>query len=688
MKEKGLKYIFFIISVFILVALVVTSRDAGISCDEVLHYNQSVAVYDYFATHGTDRSALNTPGTHLKYYGQAFDNIVTILTKWFGIDDVYRFRHEMNSVAGWLTMLVTALFAVWLADWRAGITVLILFALSPTFIGHSQNNLKDVPFALGYITATFFTLKFLSSGRKKYPVDIIFLTLGIAGAMSIRAGGFILICYLLFFWGLYHFYGYIKKNQSDLKELASGFGWITAIIVVAWLLSIILWPYALQSPVRNVIESYRVMAHFPDTFRQIFDGKEEWSDFMPWYYLPKSMGITIPVIVLAGLVLLCTFFGKIIRGNRIFLFLAVLFTILFPMLFVVYEKSNLYSSWRQFLFLYPAIVLLSGMGYYYFFISVRNRYLRWGMVLLMVMFSYPPLRYMISNHPYEYMYYNILEGGVDGAYTNYEMDYYYVSQTEASKWLIKYLEENNDTGKIKVKATYSVVWQFRKHPNIETSYFRYDERSEFDWDYAIVVNRYISPYKLRHHYYPPPDAIKVIYVDTVPVCAVLKRKSKEDYFGYVALNKGENKEAIEHFENALKNDDTDEMIFFNFAAALCNDGQCEKADSVLKKGLEINPDFEPILMYLGNIAKWQKKDDEAIRYYERLIRANRKYFEAYVSLAGLLMDDNASKARKLLMTCLDMNPRYKPAIKALADTYRKTDPDIARKYDELAGTIK
>jgi hypothetical protein len=52
------------------------------------------------------------------------------------------------------------------------------------------------------------------------------------------------------------------------------------------------------------------------------------------------------------------------------------------------------------------------------------------------------------------------------------------------------------------------------------------------------------------------------------------------------------------------------------------------------------------------------------------------------------MADDVMKARSLLRTCLDMNPRYKPAISALADTYRKTNPDIARKYDELARTIK
>jgi tetratricopeptide (TPR) repeat protein len=45
-------------------------------------------------------------------------------------------------------------------------------------------------------------------------------------------------------------------------------------------------------------------------------------------------------------------------------------------------------------------------------------------------------------------------------------------------------------------------------------------------------------------------------------------------------------------------------------------------------------------MYLGNIARSQKRADEAIGYYERVIEANRKYFEAYVGMAELLIDND------------------------------------------------
>src|SRR5450759_934962 len=158
MKESRLKYIFYLCSAILLFLMLLNSRDAGVTCDEVLHYNHSVSVYNYFASHGADKSALNTPVTHLQYYGQSYDNFVTIIIKWFHIDDIYGFRHVMSVIAGWLVILCTALFALW-----------------PGFIGHTVNNLKDIPFALGYIASIFFILKFLVSERKISAVELILL---------------------------------------------------------------------------------------------------------------------------------------------------------------------------------------------------------------------------------------------------------------------------------------------------------------------------------------------------------------------------------------------------------------------------------------------------------------------------------------------------------------------------------
>lgn len=688
MKESTLKYSFWFLSVIILALIILTSGNAGITCDEVLHYNQSVSVFNYFATGGEDQSSLHNPVWHLMYYGQSFDNIVTVLIRWFNIDNVYGFRHFMSSIAGWLAILVTALFAVWLSGYRSGIIVMVLFAITPAFMGHTHNNLKDIPFALGYISSTFLLLKLLTCDRK-IPVSlIILLTLSIAFTVSIRAAGMALICYMYFFLLVFHIARYLRDGYANRNEIIFKLLLIIFISFVSYFLSILLWPYALQDPLRNVIKAYQAMAHFPDTFRQIFEGKVEWSDFMSWYYLPKTMLITIPLLVMAGLVLFLLFTGKTIRNNKCILYAFILFSLLFPVLFAIYEKSNLYSSWRQFLFIYPAVVLIAAEGFNFLFEAISKKYLKWGVIIFFTLLAIHPVRYMINNPRYYYIYYNQFVGGLKGAWSNYETDYYYVSQTEASEWLIDYLENKGITGKVKVSATYSVHWQFRNHPEIETSYFRYDERSQSDWDYAIVANRYISPFKLRNGIWPPGNAIHIIYADSVPICAVLERKSKDSYNGYLAMSEGNNTEAVNYFEKAIEIDNRDEMIFYNFAAVLYNLGEKQKADSLLKVGLEINPEFEPILMYLGNIARSEKRNDEAVMYYERLINTDRKYFEAYVALSGLVGSTDIIRARKLLRTCLTINPGYKPAITALADTYRSTDPEIAAKYDELAESVK
>jgi tetratricopeptide (TPR) repeat protein len=688
MKERWLKYIFLCCSVLLLVFMLFLSRKAGVTCDEVLHYNQSVYVYNYYASLGKDQSALNTPVTHLQYYGQSYDNIVTFLTKWFGIDDIYGFRNIMSVLAGWLTIMITAVFIIWLEDYGAGLLVLILFAVSPTFLGHSQNNLKDVPFALGYIAGIYYILKHICSplgNSKKY---IILLIISIAFCISIRSGGLILICYLFFFLFLFWFVKFIKERRLDVKDFWKRLTRTIFISLISYFLSMILWPYALQNPLLNPLRSYKVMVQYPDTFRQIFNGKAEWSDFMPWYYLPEFIAITIPLIIFAGLVLFIVFSKKIFNSWKTFVYWSLIFTIIFPVVFVILERSNLYSAWRQFLFIYPGIVLLAAVGFHQLFKLIKNRYQLLLISVLLTLISINPLRFMLMNPEYSYIYYNELVGGLKGAYGRFETDYYFVSQKEASEWLIKYLEEKKINSPVKVKANFSIKWFFRKHPEINTDYFRNEERSMFDWDYAIITNRYIPPYQLINKIWPPKNSIKIIYADNVPVCAVLERKSKNDFYGYRALEDGEKKEALNYFEKAIKIDDKDEMIYYNFASALFDDGQFERADSLLKKCLDINPDFDLALMYLGNISASLNRTDEAIGYYEKVIAANRKYFDAYVELSKLVVKKDVFKARNLLMTCLDINPGFKSAIIALADTYRISDPEIAKKYDELAKTIK
>ncbi|MEI6139795.1 MAG: hypothetical protein WCP85_11060 [Mariniphaga sp.] len=688
MNNNWLKYSFYTLALALLLMMLKGGWDGGISGDEYLHYDQSVFVYDYFASHGKDTSALNTPVTYLKYYGQSFDNLTTILIRWFKIDDIYLFRHLSNSFAGWLTVIVSAFFAVWLSGYGAGILVILLFAISPTFLGHAQNNLKDIPFALGYIASIFFTQRFLFNEREPKNRNFILLIASIAFSISIRPGGLLLICYLLFFLLLYFLFQYISVYQLNTVLLKRRLLQSLLISICALFFSIILWPYAQLNPVLHVLKSYEVMTQYPITLQQVFQGRVEWSDFMPWYYLPKYMGITIPLIIFAGLAAFAVLSKQIIKKDKFLHYGFLVFSILFPIVFVIYEKSNLYGSWRHFLFVYPSIVLLSAIGFSSFFNYLKNRYIISGAVLVTLFLAFHPAKFMILNHPYYYLYYNQLVGGLKGAYSNYETDYYYHTIREGSEWLSGYLKNNKQEMHPRIAGNFPIAWFFRDQPDIQTFYCQYDQRSQKDWDYMVVANSYIPVNQLKNGLWPPKNAIHVIYADDVPVCAVLKRESKSDLLGYEAFKKGDLPEAKANFTKAIKINTQDELTFYNFAAEMVKEGKIDSAKVLLHEALKINPGYEPVLMYLGNIAVSQGKNSEEIGYYETLIGYNRKYFEAYVSLSKLLVEKDVVKARDLLKTCLRINPGYQPALRLLADSYRTTNPEVARKYDQLINSNK
>jgi hypothetical protein len=688
MNNKHLKYIFCSLAALLLLFMLKGGLDTGISGDEYLHYNHSVYVYDYFASLGKDTAALNTPITHLKFYGQSFDNLTTILAKWFDIDDIFQFRHISNSFVGWLTVIVTAVFAIWLAGYGAGIIVILLFALSPTFLGHAQNNLKDIPFTLSYIATILFSQRFLFRENKTRIWDAVLLTASIAFSISIRPGGLLLICYIFLFFSILYLYKYLYKAPLESAFFRRKLPQAFTISIAAWLLSLILWPYAQRNPILNVLKSAEVMTQFPTTLKQIFEGRMVWSDFVPWYYLPKYMAITIPLIVFAGLAAFVVLSKKIINTDNLLKYGFLVFSILFPVVFVIYEKSNLYGSWRHFLFIYPAIILLAAIGFSYLFEYLKNKYLIIAAIFGTLLLAFHPIKFMILNHPYYYLYYNPLVGGLNGAYGKYETDYYYHTIRGGSEWLAEYLKNNKQEDSIRIATNFSVDWYFRHHPNIKTFYCQYDERSQSDWDYMIVANSYIPVNQIQNKIWPPKNAIHVIYADNVPVCVILKRETKLDLQGYKALERGETTNARRFFDAALKINTQDQRIFYNFAAALVTEGKIDSAKTMLQSALNIDPYYEPVLMYLGNIAVSKNHPDEAIGYYENLIAYNRKYFEAYVGLSKLLMDKDIGRARSLLKTCLTLNSRYTPAILSLADSYRKSDPEVATKYDELANSIK
>jgi hypothetical protein len=142
---KNTRRVFISLCLVPFVLLPLLCLDAGISGDEPVHYTQAENVYRYFSTHGKDSSSIDTPITYLKYYGQSIDNFSYLINKTFGFKEPYLTRHIINALAGALTIAFTGFLAAEIAGYGAGILAILFLLISPVFLGHTYNNLKDVP---------------------------------------------------------------------------------------------------------------------------------------------------------------------------------------------------------------------------------------------------------------------------------------------------------------------------------------------------------------------------------------------------------------------------------------------------------------------------------------------------------------------------------------------------------------
>ena len=144
-KAKG---IFVLLAFVSLVLMVAGSFGAGMSGDEDSHNIQAEHIYDFYRTFGKDNTAVVvTEQYNQPLYGQAVDNFAYALTRWFGIFDIMQVRHTINTLCGWLAILFTSLIAFRISGrkYRPSVLTFLLFVFSPRFIGHSFNDLKDVP---------------------------------------------------------------------------------------------------------------------------------------------------------------------------------------------------------------------------------------------------------------------------------------------------------------------------------------------------------------------------------------------------------------------------------------------------------------------------------------------------------------------------------------------------------------
>lgn len=695
-KESSLFRLFFaLVAVLSFIIMPMLAYHTGNSGDEdYWQYPQAEKIYKYYTTFGKDKSYLNEGNQELegmKHYGMSFDTFTVFFNKIFNIEDVMESRHAMNALVGWLAMFFCALLAYRLANWRAALLTFILIFFSPRFLGHSFNNPKDIPFAMAYIFAIYYMVRFFQQFPKPTKKTMFLLALGIGLSVSVRVGGFILIAYLAVFGAMYMFYAnkikylFSDDNVKRIKKLAL---YSIVISIVGYFIGVVLWPYAIDAPLSNPKKSLSEMTNFYVSLRQIYEGATIWSDKVPWYYTIKYMMITIPISVIVGALLFLGLYKK--KGLDNFWAFVLLFAFGFPVFYIAFKHSNVYGGWRHAIFAYPTLVVVAGLGFDRLFHVLKKSYLKIIGVVILILFTAHPIMHVFKNHPYEYVYFNELAGGVKGAYGQYELDYYFHSLREASQWVKDDAKKDpNFVGKkVKVGAwlTSPINYYMRKDTaNFQVVFVRYYERGNFDWDYAIFANTGVSPDQLKNKTWPPKNTVHTITVDGMPICAILKRTNKDDLLASQFKAKADNpsdsmnvridnmKQAEMLYKKVLNDDPNNENVLFSLTEMFMSRGSLDSANMYADLLLKVYPSYENGLNLKGwiglqrfEVTKNAALLEDSRLAFEKIIKVNYKYVYGYYGLARtyILLND-VDRAIQALEEALKVNPGFQQAAELL-----------------------
>ena len=690
-KEHPLfRLAFFATALAIFIILPILSQDAGLSGDDEKHYQHAAKVYRYFSE--DDPAALDDPKYKLNYYGQSFDFFTYLLIRLFNLEDnPYEARHLMVAITGAAAILVTGLLVKLFAGYGGGWLALILMFLSPRFLGHAFNNPMDVPFAFGYIFTIYHIILFLKKLPRISTRSAIMIALGIGWSNGIRIGGLILVPFLFMFAGLY-----LLVHKWPWKFFSAGWwrwalkGMVTLILisVAGYLLSLLTWPYALQDIINHPIQAFKVMTNIQVSIRVVYDGVVQWSDHLPWHYIPKNILISVPVIILLSWMASSITWMIDKKENQGFWYFLLWFTVLFPLVFIIYRESNVYGGWRHMMFVYPSMLALAAMALARLISLAGKGWAKYLAIMVLAAGLFHPLRHIIRNHPNTYIYFNEWSGGINKTYGTFETDYYTNSLKPASDYFIDHILPGIDTASgqpVRVVSNAGINYYFRNHRNqVAPFYSRYYDRGKRDWDYAILYCNYIRPFQLNNGLWPPKHTIHEIKVDDVVVAAIVERKNKDDYLGSKLLMEGIREEnpdklsnALSYLESAVAFDPHNEAAFLELGNAYSAFLRFDDARATMDRLLEIYPGYDKALNLKGytyliesDVNSDETLIDQAILFINQAIKSNYKFYSGYYNL-GLCygMKNDKDNAIYNFKQAIRYNGKFIAAYEKLAELY-------------------
>ncbi len=424
---------------FLVVAVLIaaTFRDYGLSWDEPFHIEYGARLLKYYASWGQDTSAFDYINLYL--YGGLFDAPVALLVKWLPFDLIDS-RHLLIAITGLLGIIGTWRLARLLAGPRAGFFAASLLAIMPGWYGHMFINPKDIPFAVTMIWATYFlALLMRQMPALSWRSSAIFgLFAGMA--MGMRIGGVLIFVYLAAVLALWFALSLLwRATPATLtRQILTLLPRLILSAAVAYVVMVIVWPWALSAPLQHPYEALTTFSHFPFNTPVLVEGEWMKSTQLPIDYLPLMIAVKVPLLHLILAVGMLTFVPVVIPQVKKQIQLndatwlpwaTTLIALLLPIAYELVSRPVLYNEMRHFLFILPPLAVVAGVGMdrFWHYLQQSTRWMRLVITTTIVVYIGTHLIAMARLHPYEYVDYNRIVGGVKGASHLFELDYWSTS---------------------------------------------------------------------------------------------------------------------------------------------------------------------------------------------------------------------------------------------------------------------
>jgi hypothetical protein len=451
-------------TVVLLAALVViavaTYKDYSISNDEGVQHHYGELIVRYYISGFKNQSLFNFENLYL--YGGLFDVIAIAIAHLVPIDP-YDLRHILCALIGIGGIGATAATARLIAGPRAGLIAAISLTLCGAWYGSIFNHTKDIPFATAMMGATLFLLRIARQLPSPCAGDVALFGLLAGCALGLRVIGLLLVIYVGFAIVLNRPRPGLSPGGTWFRFVVESIVRLLPALMLAYVIMIMAWPWAALAPL-NPVRGLLAFSEFNYSIRTVLDGQVYGMADAPRLYVPIYVMIRVPLLTLFGAALTMVA-AQVLRGTagasqqeyRDITLLSL--TVIFPMACQVICHGPAFTGLRHFLFLIPLLAVLAGIGLDRALALLRTRgrsFAGAGLAIMTACLLWDAVT-LVRLHPYEYLVYNSLVGGLDGASRRYDLDYWFGSMPEAIKHLEAYLRRTEPGNESWPTRIYSVA---------------------------------------------------------------------------------------------------------------------------------------------------------------------------------------------------------------------------------------